>query len=327
MCASAAFNDGDWRQAMTMPRNINLHLLEHLRALISERHVTRAAEVLGIGQPAMSATLGRLRTMLKDPLLVKTARGMEPTPYALELAKAIQAALEMLDSPERMRADFDIAAAERTIRVISTEAVALLFVPALTARIRKEAPHLTLRWTSGDMRRAAELLREGEVDLIVSSLRDIPSDYYSSPLYPQEARCIAARKHPAIRGELSIEQFLAFPHVAFAASPTSYSFVDGLVAAALEKLGHRRTIAVTVPSFLVSPPVVANSDLLSVVPDRVAQASIERADLQILPLPFEIGALDLAMYWHTRGHTDPAHQWLRAALRQSTQGAHRVETE
>jgi DNA-binding transcriptional LysR family regulator len=308
---------------MTMPRNINLHLLEHLKALISERHVTRAAEVLGIGQPAMSASLGRLRVMLKDPLLVKTARGMEPTPYALELAKAIQSALEMLDSPERMRTDFDIATAERTIRVISTEAVALLFVPALIARIRRDAPRLTVRWTSGDMRRAAELLREGEVDLIVSSLRDIPADYYSSPLYPQQARCIAAKAHPAITGQLTMEQFLGSPHVAFAASPTSYSFVDGLVDAALDKLGARREIAVTVPSFLVSPAVVAKSDLLAVVPDRVAQASIELADLQVLPLPFDIGALDLAMYWHSRRHTDPAHQWLRAALRQSAQSGDR----
>jgi LysR family transcriptional activator of mexEF-oprN operon len=305
---------------MTMPRNINLHLLEHLKALISERHVTRAAEVLGIGQPAMSASLGRLRILLKDPLLVKTARGMEPTPYALELAKAIQSALEMLDSPERMRTDFDIATAERTIRVISTEAVALLFVPALIARIRREAPHLNVRWTSGDMRRAAEMLREGEVDLIVSSLRDIPPDYYSSPLYPQQARCIVARTHPEIRGELTMDQFLAFPHVAFGASPTSFSFVDGLVDATLDTLGHRRVIAVTVPSFLVSPPVVASSDLLAVVPDRVAHASIDRANLQVLPLPFDIGALDLAMYWHSRGHTDPAHQWFRAALRQSAQG-------
>lgn len=308
---------------MTMPRNINLHLLEQLKALVTERHVTRAAHAANIGQPAMSATLARLRVMLKDPLLVKTARGMEPTPYAIELAKAIQVAFEALDAPQRMRSEFDIATAERTFRIISTEAVAMLFLPALMARIRAEAPGLTMRWTSGDMRRSAELLREGEVDLVISSLRDIPADYYSSPLYRQRPCCIAAQGHPAIRGQLSLEQFLQYPHVAFGVSPTTPSFLDSLVEQALDALGERRHVAVTVPSFLVSPSVVAQSDLLAVVPDRVAAGSPERERLQILPLPFDLGSLDLAMYWHARVHTDPAHQWLRTALRDTTQGLHR----
>lgn len=307
---------------MSMPRNLNLQLLEHLRALVTERHVTRAAQAANIGQPAMSATLARLRTTLKDPLLVKTTRGMEPTPYALELAKAIKLALDVLDAPQRLRSDFDIATAETTIRVISTEAVALLFMPALMERVRREAPLLTMRWTSGDMRRAAELLREGEVDLIISSLRDIPADYYSSPLFAQRACCIARRDHPAIDRVLTMENFLRFPHVAFGVSPVMLSFVDTLVENALAGLGARRTIAATVPSFMVSPAIVASTDLLAVIPDRIAADSARRHPLQILELPFDIGALDLAMYWHVRHHTDPAHQWLRAALRESAQIAH-----
>jgi len=309
---------------MTMPRNINLQLLEHLRALITEQHVTRAAEAVGIGQPAMSASLARLRVMLKDPLLVKTARGMEPTPYAIELAKAIQQAFESLDAPQRGRTDFDIAAADRTIRIISADGPAMLFLPALTARIRREAPKLTLRWNNGDTRRAAELVREGEVDLVISSLRNIPSAYYSSPLYAQRASCIAAQGHPQVDGKLTMEQFLKFHHVAFGATPTSFSLVDSLVDEALDGLGHKRVVAVTVPSFLVCPPVVATSDLLAVVPDRVAAASAERYRLQVLPLPFDVGPLDLAMYWHTRCHTDPAQQWLRAALRESAQAVQRA---
>lgn len=307
---------------MTIPRNINLQLLEQLKALVTERHVTRAAEATGVGQPAMSATLARLRVMLKDPLLIKTARGMEPTPYAIELATAIQTAFDALDAPQRERSEFEIATAERTVRIISADGPALLFLPALTQRVRRDAPGLTLRWSSGDMRRAAELLREGQVDLVISSLPNIPSAYYSSLLYAQRACCIAAQGHPAIRGELSMAQFLDFPHVAFGASSTSFSLVDSMVDESLERLGHKRVVAVTAPSFLVCPPVVAMSDLLAVVPDRVAAASAERERLQILPLPFDIGALDLSMYWHTRSHADPAHQWLRAVLRETTQGMH-----
>ena len=304
---------------MTMPRNINLQLLEHLKALITERHVTRAADAANIGQPAMSASLARLRVMLKDPLLVKTARGMEPTPYAIELAKAIHVAFEVLDAPQQGRSDFDISTAERTIRVISADGPALLLLPPLTARLRREAPKLSLRWTSGDIRRAAELLREGEVDLVVSSIPNIPSAYYSSPLYSHVPCCIAAKGHPGIKGELTMEQFLQFPHVAFGASPTSFSVIDNLVDSALHGLGHKREVAVTVPSFLVSPGVVAMSDLLAVIPERVATESAARNGLQILKLPFDIGALDLAMYWHSRCQADPAQQWLRAALRDAAQ--------
>lgn len=305
---------------MTMPRNINLHLLEHLRALVTERHVTRAAEVLSIGQPAMSASLARLRVMLKDPLLVKTARGMEPTPYAIELAKAVQVAFEVLDAPQSGRTDFDIASAERTIRIVSTEAVATLFLPSMMSRIRSEAPGIGIRWTSGDMRRAADLLREGEVDLIISSLRNIPASFYSSPLHPQRALCIAAQGHASIQGGLTLEQFLQSPHVVFGPTATSYSFVDSLVETALGKLGQSRVVAGTVPSFLVSPAVVATSDLLAVVPDRIAVESAKRYPLQVFELPFDIGALDLAMYWHSRGHADPALQWFRSSLRDVAQG-------
>lgn len=308
---------------MTMPRNINLHLLEHLKELVTQRNVTRAAQVAHIGQPAMSANLARLRTMLKDPLLVKTARGMEPTPYALELVKSIQLALDSLDAPQRMRSDFDIATVQRTARVISTEAVSRLFLPAFMVRVHREAPRLNLCWTSAEMRRAAEFLREGDVDLVVSSLRDIPPDYYSSPLYRQRACCIAAQGHPAIRGAVTVEQFLEFPHVVFGASPSSSSFVDNLVDKALAKLGHRRAIAMTVPSFLVSPPLVAASEMLAVVPERVATSGSEMHPVQVLALPFEIGTLDLAMYWHSRCHADPVHHWLRSLLRETARGVHR----
>lgn len=306
---------------MTLPRNINLQLLEHLKALIAERHVTRAAESVGIGQPAMSASLARLRVMLKDPLLVKTARGMEPTPYALELAKAIHGAFELLDATQHRRSEFDIRTADRTIRVISADGPALLLLPPLTACIREQAPRLVLRWTHGDMRRAAELLRDGEVDLVISSLRSIPETYYSSPLYAQRACCIAAKGHPAIEGALTMEQFLTLHHVAFGSTPNSFSLVDSLVDEVLAGMGHKRHTAVTVPSFLACPPVVARSDLIAVVPDRVAAASAAHYRLQILAMPFELGPLDLAMYWHARCHADPAHQWVRAALREFTDSA------
>lgn len=114
---------------MTLNKKVNLQLLAHLDALMTERHVSRAAERMGIGQPAMSAALARLRDIFHDPLLIKTKRGMEPTPRALELAKRVHQAMALIESASRALPEFDPATAEAHFRIVASEGVAQLFIP------------------------------------------------------------------------------------------------------------------------------------------------------------------------------------------------------
>lgn len=304
---------------MTMPRNINLHLLQHLRALIAERHVSRAAASLGIGQPAMSASLARLRVLLKDPLLVRTSRGMEPTPYALKLSKSVQEAMDIMDEAIRQNQHFDVSDSTRHFRIVSADGAAQLVLPGLAAIAMQQAPRMKISWLAGDVRRASDSLREGEADLIVSNMRSVPDDLHTAPLYPQKIVCIARRDHPRVRGAIDLDQFIELPHVAFSASPLTFSIIDNLVDARLEAMGLVRQISVQVPSLLVSPSVVARTDMVACVPGRIADANAATLGLQVLPLPIELDNVDLGMCWHTRSHRDPAHVWLRAAMRQALQ--------
>lgn len=300
---------------MSVPRHINLQLLCYLEALVSERHVTRAADKLGIGQPAMSAALARLREIFKDPLLVKTRTGMEPTPHAVELAKRVHEAMDLIDVAARANRAFDASAATEHFRIISSDGVALLFLPGLMVRARAMAPNMSFTYITGDMRRAGEYLRAGDAELVIANLREVPQDLHQSPLYPQRMMCIASAVHPAIQGSLSAEQFAAYPHVVFGAPPVTYTSMEVMVEAALARVGLSRRAALRVPSITLSPAIVAGTDLLAVVPERVAVESAAALPLQVLPVPFELEPVDLSMFWHARWHRDPAHVWLRGALR------------
>ncbi|MBB3178739.1 LysR family transcriptional regulator [Variovorax sp. Sphag1AA] len=300
---------------MSVPRHVNLQLLCYLDALVAERHVTRAADKLGIGQPAMSAALARLREIFKDPLLVKTRTGMEPTPYAVELAGRVHEAIDLMDVAARANRSFDPSTATEHFRIVSSDGVAMLFLPGLMVKARAIAPNMRFTYSTGDMRRAGEYLRDGEAELVIANLREVPQELHQSPLYPQRMRCIASASHPAIRGSLSVEQFVAFPHVVFGAPPVTFTSMEAMVEAALARAGLSRKVALRVPSITLSPPIVAATDLLAVVPERVALESAAALSLQVLPVPFELEPVDLSMFWHARWHRDPAHVWLRNAMR------------
>lgn len=300
---------------MSVPRHVNLQLLAYLEAMVSERHITRAAARLGIGQPSMSAALARLRLLFKDPLLVKTRAGMEPTPYALELARGIRGALELIDVATRASRAFDPATADDHFRIVSSDGVALLFLPALMTEARRAAPSMRFTYSTGDIRLAGEYLRDDEAELVVANLRDAPPDLHQAPLYRQKMVCIASGTHPAIRGVLTVEQFRAYPHVVFGAPPVSYTSMEAMVDAAMARAGLERQVGLRVPSITLSPAIVAATDMLAVVPERVGLEGARALSLQVLPVPFELERVDLSMFWHARWHRDPAHIWLRDTLR------------
>jgi DNA-binding transcriptional LysR family regulator len=298
-------------------KNLDLYVLRCLLALITEAHVTRAAERMGIGQPAMSAMLARLRTLFGDPLLVRTERGMIPTARALEVAAQVQQAIELIDRAVADEAPFDAARASNHFHLAASESVGFVLMPALIARLRECAPSVIVTTHIPDLSRVRQDLEEGQCDLVVGYLRNAAEGLHASPpLVTQRLRVIVAGSHPSVRGEVTLDQYVDYPHACYRPGRTGASTIETQVEVALANAGRRRRIAIFLPSALASPAVVATSDLIATIPERVARHFASQFGLQVLHPPLPLDDVDIAMYWHDRMQNNSAHRWLRNLIRE-----------
>lgn len=289
--------------------------LQYLQALVEERHVTRAAERMGIGQPAMSTALARLREVFKDVLLVKTTTGMEPTPRALDLARRVREISDMLSGRGFEAENFEPATSQAHWRIMASDGISRTLLPEMMALVTHDAPQMRFTVQPGDPRRLSEYLRDGEFDLALSFVRSPPSELRQTVLYPQRLLCIARRGHPLVKGALSLKEFISCQHARWGAPPVAHATMEAMVDEALEAMGHARPVTLLVSSLTLLPDVIAGSDLLAVVPEHMARAAALALPIQLLPLPFKVSSVDVSMVWHERLHHDPAHKWMRESLR------------
>lgn len=290
--------------------------LLYLQALVEERHVTRAAERMNIGQPAMSAALARLREVFRDVLLVKTSTGMEPTPRALELVGRIREMTDLLEGRGSADQRFEPAESSVRWRIMSSDGISRVVLPELMRLAQQEAPRMRFMVHPGDPRRLSEYLRDGDFDLALAFVRSPPSELRHMMLYPQRLVCIACQEHPDIQGSLSLAQFINADHVRWGAPPVVHATMEVLVDEALEAMGESRRVALLLSSLTLLPGVVAKSHLLAIVPEHLALKSQETMPLQVLPLPFRVPAVHVSMTWHERMHNDPGHKWLRGKFKE-----------
>ena len=300
---------------MNDANRINLQLLSYLVVLVSEGHVTRAADRMGISQPAMSAALARLREVFKDPILVRTSSGMQATARALALTEKARVALELLDDGSQAES-FDAASAEGHFRIMATEGVASVVVPGWLTAVRQKAKGLRFTVRSGDIRRAPEFLRDGELEFAMAFTQSKTDDLHQMLLYPQRVVCLASRQHPQIRGTLSLQQFLEQGHIVWGADPVPFPAIETLVDEALGRHGFSRRVVVRVASVSLSATLASNSDLLAIVPHRMAMDREIRERCQVFELPFETPSFDVRLIWHARWHRHRTHLWLRQMFRQ-----------
>ncbi len=293
---------------------LDLNLLVALRALLAERHVTRAAARVGLSQPAMSHALGRLRELLGDALLVRTPSGMKPTARAEAMTVPLERALEdlgrVLSSPE----PFEPARSTRKFRIATNDYMELVLFPRLLARLWREAPGIDVRVRDIGSR-ATEDLAESRIDLAMGVMGqfgdpDPPQGIRAQRLVSDRFVCVVRDEHPTVKKRLSLDEFIALPHALVAPRGESGSVVDS----ALAKLGKKRRVAVEVPHFLVAPHVVRETDVILTLAERVANSLGPLLGLRRLAPPLELEGFSMAMVWHERQHADPAHQWLRGQI-------------
>lgn len=301
---------------MTDFTRLNFQHLLYLQALVEERHVTRAADRVGIGQPAMSAALSKLRAVFNDVLLVKTSTGMEPTPRAIELVKRIRDISDLLEGKTGQASSFDAATAQTHWRIMASEGISKVLLPRLMSVAEREAPQMRFTVHPGDPRRLSEYLRDGVFDICLAFVRRPPEDLRQMVLYPQKLVVIGRAGHSAFDGGLSLDSFVQADHVRWGAPPVIHASMEAMVDEALELKGLRRHIRLLVSSITLLPDIVAQTNMLAVIPAQMAASIQQSLAIQTAPLPVDVEAVDVSMLWHERQHGDIAHKWLRGALRE-----------
>ena len=288
----------------------DLNLLPIFVALMEERSVTRAAERMGMTQPALSNALLRLRQMLQDQLFVRERYGIQPTPIALELSPLIAEALAQLDDAVLGQQDFDPAHAERLFTIAPNSYVEFVIVPAVLARLEKVAPGIKLRLTPFGNDLAETGVVSGTTALVLGRIVDPPDNLVVQHLMDEGLACAVRADHPAIGDAMTREQFETMKHVNIV--PPGRMRAGLFQALAQQQL--KRDVAISVTNFFAVAEMVAVTDYCATLPSLICRRLMHDPRLKILPAPVDLGSFPVEMAWHVRYRHDPAHRWLRALI-------------
>ena len=287
---------------------IDLNLLVVLHHLLLKKRVSAVAEVLGMSQPAVSSALGRLRATLGDELFLRTQGGMEPTPYALQLAEPVAMALDGLQQALNVRAAFDSASSTRSFTIAMTDVGEMYFLPVLVDALTRSAPGVTLQVLSVTQASLKEDMATGRVDLAMGLLPQLQAGFFQQALFSQKYICLMRPAHPlAAHKKLTLSSFTQAEHVRIVAAGTGHGRVD----VALENQKLRRQFRLTVPHYVALGDVLSHSDLIATVPERFADRTLGPFGLIKRDLPIPVAESAIHQFWHSRLHRDPGHQWLR----------------
>jgi DNA-binding transcriptional LysR family regulator len=273
---------------------------------------------LSTTQPAVSAQLKRLRTLIGDPLLVRSGHGMAPTDVAQEL---LEPAGELLRNAQLMfgakaRAlEFDAAHSRQTFRIAASDYLDPLFLPELVVRLKEAAPGVKLEILplSGEFDYRKSLSR-GEVDLVVGNWLEPPGELHLGRLLTDEIVCLVAEDHPAVRNPRSwtAERYLASEHIA----PTPlHPGARGVIDEHLDSLGLSRQIVVRNPHFGLTPLMLARSRLVLTTGRLFCSRYINNFPLRIVRCPVSFPSLTYYQLWHDLSHHSAAGRWLREQVR------------
>lgn len=286
--------------------SIDLNLLVVLRALLTERHVTRAASRLGLSQSATSHALSRLRELYDDPLLVRNGRTLQLTPRAARLLPSLERGLTDLQTAVDVEPGFDPRTARRAFTIGMADYTQAVLMGPLLRRLAVEAPDVTLNIVGFPNLR--ELIESGNLDLSLDvSGNKPPSTFLIHELFEEGFVCMVRRDHPVVKSTLSLAQYLELRHLVVSPSGATGSYVD----TELERLGHTRRIALRVSNFLIAPIVISKTDFINTMPTRLARQAAKDYPLRLLPAPFPVPKFSLRLVWHPRLDSDPAQRWLR----------------
>lgn len=289
---------------------IDLNLLVVFKHLLAERSVSRVAQTLELTQPAVSNALARLRKLLGDELFLRTPQGMQPTPYAEQLAESVTYALGMIHGALNQRTTFDPQASGRAFVIGMTDIGEIYFLPKLMDHLRRHAPHVTVstvRNTSASLR---DDLEAGKVDLAIGLLPQLKAGFFQRRLFRQRYVCLMRKGHHLDKKKITLAEFSAAQHVLVISEGTGHGKVDEV----LRRSGVERQVVLTVPHFVAVGHILQAADLVATVPERLAQRMVEPFSLVAVPHPAKLPEVAINVFWHAKFHKSPANQWLRGVV-------------
>jgi DNA-binding transcriptional LysR family regulator len=288
--------------------DVDLNLLRVFDAVLHEGSVTAAAARLGLTQPAVSNALARLRSLLGDPLFVRSASGMEPTPFARGVAEPVRQALALLETALAHGPGFEPATATRTFRFYMSDVGQVEFLPPLVERVQRIAPSVKLEAPAVDIDDISDALSSGALDVAVGFLPGLGPPIARRALFRDPYVCLMRADHPIER--LTKKRFLEATHALVTYRAGGHRVIEE----ALERAGAGPRIALRVPHFTVVPMVLERTDLILTLPARVARVYESRGRFKSLPPPIPIPPAEVAVHWHERFDGDPGNRWLRDQL-------------
>jgi len=285
--------------------DVDLNLLRVFDAVLHEGSVTAAAARLELTQPAVSNALARLRSLLGDPLFVRSASGMEPTPFARGVAEPVRQALALLETALAHGPGFEPATATRTFRFYMSDVGQVEFLPPLVERVQRIAPSVKLEAPAVDIDDISDALSSGALDVAVGFLPGLGPPIARRALFRDPYVCLMRADHPIER--LTKKRFLEATHALVTYRAGGHRVIEE----ALERAGAGPRIALRVPHFTVVPMVLERTDLILTLPARVAHVFERHGKLKALPPPVPIPPAEVAVHWHERFEADQGNRWLR----------------
>lgn len=292
---------------MLEPRDIDLNLLVVFNEIFQDQQISSVAKRLNLSQPAISNALARLRRTFDDQLFVRTQEGMQPTPFAEQLAEPIRLALNGLTQAMNIQENFNPATSTRHFKLALTDVAELYFMPRLIQQCADLSPQVKLsteRTTTFDL---MSDMGAGKIDMAIGAFKEVSEALFQRRLFKQRYVVLMRANHPLAAGTLNLKKYLAAAHLIVDSGESPYDRINH----DLDNAGVMRKAKFSVPHFTAVPYIIANSDLLVTVPQKLAESAALPFQLTYQPSPLRLPELQTNIFWHRRYNQDQGNQWLR----------------
>lgn len=291
-------------------KKLDLNLLVALDVLLEEQNITRAAERLNMTQSATSGVLGRLRTYFEDDLLVQVGRKMQPTAYALELAKPVREVLLKINAEITTRPTFDPTVSDRRFRIVTSDYLITIVLADLISQIAAQAPKISFEiFSPAD--NTDDLLSRGEVDMLIVPERYIAQVHQNQFLFEEELACAVWNNNTQVGASLTFEQYVDMGHISVGFGRGRTPSVEE---ALINEYGISRRLEVVTHDFNTLPQLLIGTQRIVTTHKRLLNRYAEHLPIRVLPTPVELPATREHMVWHRSMDNDPMLRWLRQQI-------------